>query len=434
MNNLILKNGCFLKEINDEVEPFFGNLVIKDGYIFEHDDNKSYDNYEIINLGGRLVTKPLTNFHEHIYSKLAKGFNINSTLDSFEKILTDYWWKEDTCLTKESVYYSALLTGIDSIKNGVGFIFDHHSSPNFIDGSLETIADVLNSLSINNVLCYEITDRNGKDKAKQSVEENFNFLAKNFPLSKGMIGLHASFTIDDSTLQTVAKLNENINSGIHVHICEGEEDRIYSIKKYGKSPFERFVDLNLINEKSILAHGVKLNSKEIEYLRRYNIPIAINIDSNLNNSVGIHNFNLLDNSNILLGTDGMHSNILKSYKNIFLILRYYGLTFEKSFEFIKNIYKNSNIFLKKYFNYSQLNFGDTADCVVWDYIPQTPVTKDNIWGHIIYGLTESRAKHFIKNGKFLMKDFNIEIVDEDKINFESKKASFKLFNEFSKIG
>jgi len=71
---------------------------------------------------------------------------------------------------------------------------------------------------------------------------------------------------------------------------------------------------------------------------------------------------------------------------------------------------------------------------VWDYIPQTPVTKDNIWGHIIYGLTESRAKHFIKNGKFLMKDFNIEIVDEDKINFESKKASFKLFNEFSKIG
>nr|HPN38647.1 amidohydrolase family protein [Melioribacteraceae bacterium] len=350
MNKVVLKNGCFLQEINFCLVPFLGSIVINNNIIEEYYADNDYSDYEIINLAGRVVTKPFCNFHEHIYSKLAKGFNINSPMDSFEKILADYWWKEDLCLTEESIYYSSLLTGIDALKNGVGYIFDHHSSPNFIKGSLKIIAESLNSLNISNILSYEITDRNGQIKTQDAIVENFDFLSNSYPLSKGMIGLHASFTVSDNTLKNIADLNNQLNAGIHLHICEGEEDRLLSISKYKKTPLDRFLYYNLLNTKSILAHGVKLNFEELSELSRLSIPLAINVDSNLNNSVGFHNYHSILNNNILLGTDGMHSNILKSIKNTFLIARLSGLSFEKAFCFIKGIYKTGQLFLKEYFN------------------------------------------------------------------------------------
>ncbi len=436
MNNIILKNGIFLIEDENELVPFYGNAIIKEGKIFSYKSNLDleFDNYEIIDLNNKIVTKPLINFHEHSYSKLAKGLTINSKLDSFGKILSDYWWKEDLCLTEESIYYSALLTGIDAIKNGVGYIFDHHSSPNYIKGSLELLSKAYETLSINNVLCYEITDRNGKDKCDAAIKENFDFIYKNKPNSKGMIGLHASFTLEDETLEKIADYNKNVNAGIHVHICEGVEDSELSLLNFGKRPLNRFIDFNLCNSKSIFAHGVNLTINELDYLASQNIALAINIDSNLNNAVGVHYYNQILSNLVLLGTDGMHQNILRSLKNIFLISRLNGLSFEQTFNFVKNIYFKSNDFLNNYHKINKLQINDNAELVIWDYMPPTPVNKDNVWGHIIYGLTESKAQYFIKNGTFLLKDYSLNIINEAEANKNAKKSALDLYSEFNKLG
>lgn len=436
MNNIILKNGIFLLEDDFELVPYYGHLIIKEGKIHSYSNsfNIDKDDYEIIELNNKIVTKPLINFHEHSYSKLAKGFKIKSNLESFDKILSDYWWKEDLCLDEESIYYSALLTGIDSIKNGIGIIFDHHSSPNFVEGSLEILSKAYETLYIKNVLCYEISDRNNKVICNKSIDENFDFIQKNKQNSKGMIGLHASFTLEDDTLKKIAEYNKNINAGIHVHICEGTEDTELSLLKYGKRPLNRFIDFGLCNSKSIFAHGVNLNNEELKYLENQNIALAINIDSNLNNAVGVHNYKQVINNLVLTGTDGMHQNIFKSFKNLFLVSRLNGLSFEQSFNFIKNIYFKSNIFANKYFKLNKLQVNDDADLVIWDYIPPTPADKENIWSHIIYGLTESKVQHFIHNGMFLLKNYNLTIIDEADVNINAKKSALDLFSKFSKLG
>ncbi len=139
MNELILYNGWFAQIVYNQLKPFFGAVIIDGGIISEiiqttNFENlvKSYPNIEKHDLKGKLVTIPLVNYHEHIYSKLAKGLIINSKMSNFNEILGDYWWVVDKQLDLDMVKYSALLTGIDSIKNGVGTIFDHHSSPNYI--------------------------------------------------------------------------------------------------------------------------------------------------------------------------------------------------------------------------------------------------------------------------------------------------------------
>ncbi|MFH0733980.1 MAG: amidohydrolase family protein [bacterium] len=444
MEKLLFKNGWFCQIVNNKIVPFYGAVEVAYGKIvrfIKNDESLLVDllnerKFEIIDLNGKFVTTPFTNFHEHIYSKLAKGLKINSPLANFDQILSDYWWLVDCALDEEMVKYSALLTGIDSIKNGIGTIFDHHSSPNFTKNSLNTIAEALRNLNLKHVLCYEVTDRNGIAKSIESIDENINFIQNQHnEFSKGLFGMHASFTIDGKTLQTISSKFKNLNTGVHIHICEDKADRIESIKKYNKSPLERLLENDLINDKSILAHGVDLTINELEKIKKIGASIALNPDSNLNNSVGLIDFKSILNQNLLLGSDGMHSNMLKSLKNVFLISRYQGLNFGESFELITKIFNNQLLFLDKFFpSNSKLQLNDSADLVVWDYTPPTIVTEENVWGHIIYGLTESTATDFISSGKFILKEKKLKIMDENKVLNEAKEQGAKLYSKIASLG
>ena len=69
------------------------------------------------------------NVHEHIYSAFARGLSVNGyNPKGFLDILDGMWWNIDRHLTLEQTKLSAYATYIDSIKNGVTTVFDHHAS------------------------------------------------------------------------------------------------------------------------------------------------------------------------------------------------------------------------------------------------------------------------------------------------------------------
>ena len=99
MNDITIYNGwiCQIKE--DQVIPVFGDIIIRDKKIFEIRQS-DYDSYlskstPKINNGfdsaGRVITVPLVNFHDHFYSRLAKGLRINGSMDNFVHILENLW-------------------------------------------------------------------------------------------------------------------------------------------------------------------------------------------------------------------------------------------------------------------------------------------------------------------------------------------------------
>ena len=58
---------------------------------------------------------------------------------------------------------------IDCIRNGATTIFDHHSSPGAVTGSLFRIAEAARLTGLRSCLCYEVTDRDGaKSRTKAS--------------------------------------------------------------------------------------------------------------------------------------------------------------------------------------------------------------------------------------------------------------------------
>jgi cytosine/adenosine deaminase-related metal-dependent hydrolase len=203
------------------------------------------------------------------------------------------------------------------------------------------------------------------------------------------------------------------------------------VKKFDALPLERLINFNLLNSKSILAHGIHLKKKEYKKIAEYGCAIALNPDSNMNNSVGIPDFKKLPKSlKLVAGTDGMHSNIGKTLKQIFLLTRHSGESFGDSFDYIKRIYFNQIDFVKKYFDdFPTLNLNDRADIVIWDYVPVNQLSSENFWGHFVYALLERQPKFVIQNGQFLMKDFQIQF-DVDSVNREILKQGIRLKEKF----
>lgn len=439
--NIKISNAWICQIANESINPVFGDIEIKDGKIasiIEHDsiDRLSSTDDNVIDAGGRVLTIPLVNFHDHIYSRLAKGLTIKGNMDSFQNILKNLWWKLDLDLDLEMVRASAQMVVMESIKNGVTYIFDHHASPNNTEGSLFTIADVIEKAGLRGVLCFETSDRNGNILSQNAIEENHAFFLNHTNESiKSLFGLHASFTVEDKTLQKVSEFIRSNNVGVHVHLAEDNSDNELSLSKFGKNPIERFNDFGLLNSKSILAHGIHLTKNDYKILESSGAALAYNLDSNLNNSVGLPNFSLVPNSiPVLVGTDGMHANIARSFKQLFLQLRHFGFSFDDTFGFMIRSYFNQHKFAKQFFeDFPSLQIGDRADLVIWDYIPPTPFSNKNFWGHYLYGVIESNVRTVIQNGKILMRDFSIVNIDEPEISSKIFEQGNRLFNKFNKV-
>ena len=162
--------------------------------------------------------------HTHFYGAFARGMAIPGPAPKdFPEILQKLWWPLDRSLDAEAVRFSALVCLVDAIKHGTTTLIDHHASPNCIDGSLDLIADAVDKSGLRGVLCYEVTDRDGSEKANAGINENVRFLkrlaADPHPRLAATFGLHASLTLSGITLQACrAAVPEG--TGFHVHTAE----------------------------------------------------------------------------------------------------------------------------------------------------------------------------------------------------------------------
>ncbi|MDD3996891.1 MAG: amidohydrolase family protein, partial [Sphaerochaetaceae bacterium] len=154
---------------------------------------------------GKIVIPGMVCAHHHYYSGLSRGMLVKAGKQTdFIEVLKQWWWRLDRALDEEACFYSSLICSIDAIASGTTSCIDHHASPSYISGSLETIASGMRSVGIRGLTCYETTDRNrGLAELKEGVAENIAFAQSidrkkkqgEMPLVEAMIGGHAPFTI-----------------------------------------------------------------------------------------------------------------------------------------------------------------------------------------------------------------------------------------------
>jgi len=248
------------------------------------------------------TTPGLVCAHHHLYSTLARGMPPPpKTPTTFQEILEQIWWRLDAALDLEMLEWSAKLGALEALEAGTTAIVDHHESPNAIEGSLSVIADACAEVGVRVKTAYGVTDRHGSDGARRGIAENARFLDGG---GNGLVGIHASFTCEQDTLDHAAALAADRGVGVHIHVCEGPEDRDAPEKLTG-----------LTTDRWLLAHCVHLPTDH--QLRG---TILHNPRSNLNNSVGYADPGRFSNP-VALGTDGIGANMIESFRLAYVLQR-----------------------------------------------------------------------------------------------------------------
>ncbi len=400
-----------------------------------------YPNAERVDAGGQYVMPGNICGHTHFYGAFARGMAIpGEAPKDFPQILDRLWWNLDKALLEDDVRYSALVCLADAIKHGTTTLVDHHASPNFIDGSLDVIANAVNDSGLRASLCYEVTDRDGDAKMQAGIDENVRFIKRlqAQPESRlgASFGLHASLTLSESTLDKCAAALPS-GSGFHIHAAEGLADQDDSLAKSGLRVMDRLEKHGILGEKSITAHAVHVDAHEIQILANTGTWVTHQPRSNMNNAVGVAPVEsmLRAGINVALGNDGFSNAMWMEWKEAYLLhksahgdpRRMGGYDVTKLA--VENNAKLASVFFPDA-ALGELSVGAFADLIFVDYHPFTDMTAGNLPWHILFGFHESMITTTIVGGKVLMKDRELLTLDEAEIAAKAREASSKAWKRY----
>ncbi len=495
-DTILIKDGIIIT-LGESPRVLYNNsILIEDGKITKIDETNNFTGKytRVINADGKVVMPGFINAHMHFYSTLVRGLGKAKPSNNFTEVLENLWWRLDKLLTNDTTYYSALIMLLSAIRHGTTTLIDHHASPKAINGSLSIIAKAVKETGLRASLCYEVSDRDGAGIANEGLKENSDFIkycmnfnkhgdtekhretqrenSENFmnfnnhgdtekhretqrensenrenrensensenndEQLKALFGLHASFTVSDKTIEKARELAEQYNAGFHIHVAEAESDQIHCLQTHGLRVVERLDKFGILGNKSIAAHCVHINEKEMDILAENGTAVVHNPQSNLNNAVGIADIIKMQEKGILvgIGTDAMTVKMLEELRVALWAQHIRNVNPSCGFmESANTLLRNNSIIAGRYWNVplGQITEGGAADIVLIDYIPPTPLDENTYLGHIIFGISQATVDTTIANGKILMEKKILKLnIDEEEISRKVRELTVALWNKF----
>lgn len=381
---------------------------------------------------GRVVIPGNVCGHHHYYSGLSRGMQITAGPQTdFIQVLKEWWWRLDRGLDKEACLYSSLICSLDAIASGTTSVIDHHASPSFIKGSLDTIADGMEQVGIRGMTCYEVTNRNrGMQEVEEGVQENYDFAvsSKKRRLVRGMIGGHALFTIPDAGLKLMGEAMHASGAGTHTHIAEGNYDSVWSHHFYNMDIVDRLDKFGMLTGNSLYAHGLWLSSQEVRKLNEHGCFLVHNPRSNMNNHVGYAS-HLTEVKNLIMGTDGCGGNMFEELKIGFFKHKDAGGPFWPS-DFVEAMARGNKL-LEQYFvgaKLGRVEAGYKADLDILDYRCPTPLVPANAAGHFVWGMSSGCVESVIVDGKVVMDHRSFPGLDVDAIYAKAREEASRVWH------
>ncbi|MBI5486266.1 MAG: putative aminohydrolase SsnA [Deltaproteobacteria bacterium] len=377
----------------------------------------------LLDARGGIILPGFCNAHTHLYSALARGMSVpGAPARNFVQILERLWWRLDKALQEEDVLASAMVGLVECVRCGVTTIIDHHASPNACAGSLDVIRGAVEKVGLRASLCYEVSDRDGG--GREGIEESVRFARtlRTRPSRHvgALMGVHALFTVSDDTLQACVAAAREEGLGLHLHVSEDRADVARNVARYGERPVMRLRRHGALGPRTLAAHCVHVDGREIGLLARTGTLVAHNPESNMNNAVGYAPVGemLRRGVTVGLGTDGMTADVLREAKVAALVARHHGRDPRKGWDEVRRIAgEGTREVVGRVLGdkIGRLEKGWSGDLVVLDYDPPTRVGVENLWGHLQFGIDARHVSSVVAQGKVLMRERRLTTVDEREV-------------------
>ncbi len=428
-NTILIKNALILNPKNN-FENRKQSLLIKDDLIFEISDEIDDSNVDkIINADGKILLPGLINTHTHLSMTLFRGLADDLSLDSW---LNEHIWPMEANLNGEYCYIGALLGAVELIKSGTTTFSDMYFY-------MEDVARAVDDAGIRAVLSYGMIDFGDEEKREAEIKENLALYNSCNGMADGRIkvffGPHSPYTASEELLIKVRQLADEYNMGIHIHVSETQKEINDSLDEKGLRPFEYLDKIGFLGPDVLAAHCVWLSDEEIEIIKKHNVKVSHNPCSNMKLASGVSPvFKLIENDVcVSIGTDGASSNnnldLIEELKTASLLQKVSTLdpkvlNSDQSIE-MATIKGAQALGLDS--EIGSIEVGKKADIILIDTnTPNMVPDSSSLSSNIIYSANGSNVDTTICNGKILMENKKLTVLDETEIYAKARKAIKEL--------
>ena len=429
MNNTILiKNAVILNPNNFENKK--QSLLIKDDLIAEISDEIDESKAEkIIDAENMILLPGLINTHTHLSMTLFRGLADDLSLDSW---LNDHIWPMEANLNGDYCYIGALLGAVELIKSGTTTFSDMYFY-------MEDVARAVEDAGIRAVLSYGMIDFGDDERRENEIKENLQLFKSCNGMADGRIkvflGPHSPYTASEELLVKVRELADEYNMGIHIHVSETQKEIEDVSAEKGLRPFEYLDKIGFLGSDVVAAHCVWLSDEEIEIIRKNDVKISHNPCSNMKLASGVAPVSKLIENDICvsIGTDGASSNnnldLIEELKTASLLQKVTTLNPESlsSDEAVRMATISGARALGLADEIGSIEVGKKADIILIDTkTANMQPQSTSISSNVIYSANGSNVDTTICNGKILMENKKLTVIDEEEIYKKAAEAIKEL--------
>jgi 5-methylthioadenosine/S-adenosylhomocysteine deaminase len=426
MADILIKNAHILTMDSDTGDLKNGVIVIEDGKIKEIGENKNESAETVIDAKNSVVMPGLVNTHTHAAMTLFRGYADDMQLAEW---LEGRIWPAEAKLTAEDVYKGSLLACLEMIKSGTTSFADMYF---FMD---ET-AKAIEVSGLRASLCHGLIELWNEERGKKDLKEGRRFVKAWQGAADGrirtMYGPHAPNTCSEEFLNKVRETANKDKAGIHIHILETEAELNAMKARYGKCSVHLLEDIGFFGPDVLAAHCVWLSDRDIEILRTRGVKVSHNPVSNMKLASGIAPVDKMVKRgvNVSLGTDGCASNnsldLFEEMKTAALLHKVN--TLNPTVLPARKVLEMGTVNGAKALDPETgiLKAGKKADLIIVDMKKPHLTPCFDIKSHLVYCAKGSDVRTTIVNGKVLMDNYKVLVLDEEKVMVEAKKAAEEL--------
>ncbi len=433
--SLVVKNGIIVT-MNKKREVFKGNVIVENDKIVDVIKGESKESGEtVVDAEGGIVVPGLICSHTHLYGILLRGSPLKiSPPSDFTQNLQRIWWPMDETMNRDDAYISALTASLEMLRSGVTMFADTFSGPNAIDGVLDYIEKGVKEAGIKGIISFEATQRRNIEEGYRGLEENIRFIKKGGTKVRGMISLHASFTVTDDLIKKAVEERDKLGVPFTIHTSEGKWDLYHNLERYGKRTFERLRDLNALGPRSVVAHAVNVNEDELSIIRETGTNVAHNPLSNMLNAVGTAPVPEMMRMgiNVSLGNDGYVFDEFENIRAAYLMHKLNRLD-PRVMGFL-DVLEMATVNAAKAYgleNVGSIEPGKNADVVVIKpLIRPTPLTESSAYAYLVNSVNSKDVDTVVVDGRVVLSKGVPTTVDLEKVN---KKALEMVGNYWERL-
>ncbi|PGT92001.1 amidohydrolase family protein [Bacillus sp. AFS040349] len=415
------------------------NQVYENGMMITENQQITYigkqelaDVDQVVDLKGKWVLPGLVNAHSHILMTLLRGSGDDMLLKPW---LETRIWPLEQRYTTEIASVSAQLGILEMLKSGTT-TFSDMFNPNGIDS--DVVMESIVNTGIRGAFSHTIFSMGTHEDQKSNLVEAERFAKAYKTVADGrfttMVSPHSPYSCTTDALSESLRIATENELMIHIHVSETDYEILDIEKRYGARPVEHLRGLGILNQPTVMAHGVVLNDEERDILKNYDVRVAHNPISNLKLGSGVADIVSLLDKDIKVGiaTDSAASN---NNLDMFEEMRVAALLQKGMYKDATKLPAEKTLALATRIGAEAIGMKHTGSLEVGkkaDFITIYPYDKAHLqpvseaYSHLVYAAKGSDVCDVYIDGKQVVKEGSCLTIDEEKIIAEANRLKREI--------